>query len=203
MQGPRYFSSDSRRVSLTATLCGLLLVPALIGCQSSHVVSADADGRPQFEQLTIVYDLVEPTVTPASGTEPLTLEYAKSHPWKSAVISRASRVSDDHVRSELRLTVQSPHPAGDPETALVTLSAPRHHSGTWQVVGQQAISRTQTDLLFVHLVNGGVCDSETRQESGVRIAVDVDGHRIQKPWTREPRLDRLAVETLDAAQAAL
>lgn len=174
------------------------LLMSLSGCRTTHVVTADADGRPQFAELTVVYEVVEPTVTRCQATT-ISLAEAKAHPLRTAVASRTSRSLEANARFELRLVIRAPHPEGDPGTALATLEAPVNSEGRWQTLATRTLPRTEVDLLLTHLVNGGLFDDQTRPYSNTRIAVEIDGHCVEKPWTREPRLDRLAVETYDAA----
>lgn len=198
MQGPRHLSSRSRRLSLSGLLLIALLVPGS-GCRSAHVITADAHGAPQYESLRLVYDVVEPALRYPAGATPLDLETAKARPLRAALVSRRSSPEIFKQRSVLRLAIDYPHPDGITDAALVTVAEPSGRS-EWQAAAQQTLSRAELDLLFVHLVNGGVCDSERHQNGGTRIAVEVDGTALEKPWNREPRLDRLAVETYDACR---
>jgi hypothetical protein len=176
--------------------CGTFFA-VVLGCRTTHVISVDRDGAPQIGELTIVYDLIEPTVATVSGT-PLDLAYAKAHPLRAALVSHQTAHPEVPIAADMRLTVQCPHPNGSRDEGLITVSAPTATPDEWRTVAERTVSRTEVDLLLAHLACGGVCDSETRPTGNARISVEIDGHRIEKPWTREPRLDRLAVETYDA-----
>jgi hypothetical protein len=168
------------------------------GCRTTHVFSADADGRPQFDELTLVYELVEPSIARLAAAT--SLEEAKAHPLRTVVASRATRSLECVARSELRLVIRAPHPNGDPKLALASLQAPVDGGDDWRTVANRDLLRSDVELLLSHLANGGLFDSQTRPHSTARVAVHIDGHRFEKSWTREPRLDRLAVETYDALQ---
>jgi hypothetical protein len=200
MQGPRHLPSDSRRLPLsrlTHLALSLALLVSTCGCRTAQVVTADTHGAPQYQQLRLVYDLVEPALRQSGGTAPLDLEYAKSRPVQAYLISRGSSPDTFKERPFLRLSIEYPCERLEGDRALVTLAEP---AGTeqWQAVAETALSRKELDVLFVHLVNGGLCESETHLRGGTRIAIEVDGTAMEKPWNREPRLDRLAVETYDA-----
>ena len=200
MQGTGRLSPDSRRVSLILPLALTACVCGFPGCRTTHVVTADADGRPQFDELTVVYELVEPAVARlASAT---TFAEAKARPLRTAVANFASRTAESEAGSDLRLVIQTPIPNGDRNLALASLQAPAEGKGGngWRTVAHRALPRSEMETLLSHLANGGLFDSQARLHSSARIAVEIDGHRFEKSWTREPRLDRLAVETYDAAR---
>lgn len=197
MQGPRHLPPDPRRLSLTVTLTGLMFLAAMWGCQTTHVVTADAEGAPQYEQLTIVYELRRPRVTTCSA-EQIDLATAQARPLRAALATRREASVERVTEPDLRLTLRCPHPEGAPDEALATLEAFATATADWHPVATRSLSRTDVDLLLVHLANGGVCDLESRPHGTTRIGLEIDGHAIEKDWTREPRLDRLAVETYDA-----
>lgn len=167
------------------------------GCGTTHVVSVDADGTPQYGELTIVYELLEPTVAAVPGSS-IDLAYTKAHPLRAALVSHQADGLLCESTAVMRLTVQCPVPSDNHETGLVTLSSPIAPAGEWRTVAERLVSRTEVNLLMSHLACGGICDSETRPTGNARISIEIDGHRIEKPWTREPRLDRLLVDTYDA-----
>jgi hypothetical protein len=197
MQGPRHLPPHSRRLSLIAVVMSGTFFAVVLGCRTTHVVSVDPDGAPVFQQLTIVYDLIEPTTEPARDT-PVDLAYAKAHPLRAALVSHQSTEPSRAAPAHMRLRMQCPVPNGRADEGLITLCAPARSGEEWVTVAERTISRADVHLLLAHLANGGVCDSETRPTGCARISIEIDGHRVEKPWTREPRLDRLAVETYDA-----
>lgn len=199
MQGTGRLSPDSRGLSLTSAACRTALLIALCGCQSTHVVQVNDAGQPQFERLSIVYEVVDP-ILPAGTVTQVTLADAQAKPFRTAWASRSAPFIEQDGEPQLRLTIVSPPPDGMSDNALMTLSAPGSQDGEWQTVATRSLPRRDVDLLLGHLVNGGLFDTEHRPLSSTRLAVEIDGVRTQKRWTREPRLDRLAVETYDAAR---
>ena len=195
MQGPGRVSPHTRGLSLIVSAACLLGVSA---CRSTHVVTADATGRPQFDTLTVVYELVDPDVVKLTAAP--TLAEAKARPLRTVVASRASRTIERSARSKLRLVIDTPHPDSSPDLALASLQAPAEEENQWRTVARRDLPRSEVELLLSHLANGGLFDSQTRPNGNRRIAVDIDGHHFAKSWTREPRLDRLAVETYDASR---
>jgi hypothetical protein len=190
-------SAGKRAACPTLALVSLLV---LCGCRTTHVLSADAAGAPQYESLRLVYDLVEPAIRTAGGEAPLDLETAKARPVRAWLVSRQSSPEVFQSRPVRRLAIDYPCDEVDGDRALVRIAEPTADEGPWQEIARRTLSREELDLLFVHLVNGGLCDSETHLNGGTRIAVEVDGTAIEKPWNREPRLDRLAAETYDACR---
>lgn len=193
-----YLSPCSRRLSVALLLS--LAASTLVGCQTTHVVTADDNGAPQFESLTIVYDVNDAVVGNPEIEPPVTLDEVKSGPLRAALVSRTTHSDEPVVHSNLRLKVQCPHPDGDVDSALVSVAAPLAGSDLWQAVAEQTIPRKDVELLLVHLVNGGICDTGTPVGCPTRLAMEIDGHRVEKPWARERRLDRLAVDTYDSSR---
>jgi hypothetical protein len=182
---------------MTFALASLLM---LCGCRTSHVITADADGSPQYESLRLVYDLVEPSIRTAGATAPLDLQSAKSRPMRAWAVSRQSSPEEFQSRPLRRLAIDYPCDEIDGDRAVVRIAEPTGEQGQWQEIARQTLSRDELDLLLVHLVNGGLCERETHLNGGTRVALEIDGTAIEKPWNREPRLDRLAAETYDACR---
>lgn len=185
---------------LLAGLAALASLLSLCGCRTTHVVTADASGAPQYESLRLVYDLVEPAIRTAGGDAPLDLETAKARPVRAWLVSRQLSPEEFQSRPVGRLAIDYPCKEVDGDRALVRIAEPAGGEGQWHEVARTTLGRDELDLLFVHLVNGGLCDSETHLSGGTRVAVQIDGTAIEKPWNREPRLDRLAAETYDACR---
>jgi len=208
MPSPGCLSPDSRRLPLSLSLAVVSIAISLNGCQTAHVVEADASGAPKFDRLRLVYELNEPVVpnrqraSVGDDDSIVALSYAKAHPIQAALASRQA-IEPASPAFALRLIIEAPHPQGTPDQALVTLVAYQRETGTRQTLAHRTIARSEVDLLFVHLARGGVCDEQTRLQTDARIAIEVDGHRVVKRWTREPRLDRLAAETYDAGKTSL
>ncbi len=206
MQGIGHLSPDSRGLPLTRRVAiaqfagGVALSLALLtgaGCQSTHAVAMRADGAPQYERAKVVYEVSQSQLD--LGTEPaVELEYAKSHPFKAAIASyEDSRAIAAPTRPVSRLTIEYPHPDGDAEMARAVLEEPSDE-GSYQQVAATNLQRYELDLLLVNLANGGAFDSEQRPRGVTQVAIEIDGVSLERRWTREPRLDRLAAATYDA-----
>lgn len=206
MQGLGHFSPDSRGLSLTRSdrfVCKTIAVAlnmlmlASAGCHSTHTVPVGTDGAPQYQQAKLVYEVSETQIDVESEPS-VKLDYVKTHPIKAAISSRLeSRKYAAPARPVSRLTIEYPHPDGNAELAQAILEVPSGEE-TFQQVAATDLRRDELDLLLVNLANGGAFDSEERPSGATKVAIEIDGHGIERRWTSEPRLDRLAAETYDA-----
>ena len=206
MQGVGHLSPDSRGLPLRrsvlllrdlSVILILLTLLTSLGCQSTHAVTMGTDGAPQYQQAKVVYEVSHERVD--VETEPaVKLAYAKSHPLKAAIESRrASREIVEPARPVSRLTIEYPHPDGDPELAQAVLEVPNDDE-TFQQVAATDLPRHELDLLLINLANGGAFDTEQRPTGTTEVEIEIDGHGIARRWTSEPRLDRLAAAAYDA-----
>ena len=204
MHGVGYLSPDSRGLPVTrwaalARRAGMLAVTLAMltntGCQSTHTVAMRADGAPQYEQVKVVYEVSQPRLDQEIKSD-VQLAYAKSHPLKAALASRRKSLAASLPdRPVSRLTIEYPHPDGNTELARAILEDPVDE-GTYRQVATTDFERHELDLLLVNLANGGAFDAEQRPTGDTQVAIEIDGVSMKRRWTKEPRLDRLASETL-------
>ena len=209
MRGVGHLSPDSRGVPVggdfarrsgVCRLATVLVVLAAAGCQSTHVVGLRSDGAPSYEQAKVVYEVSASRVD-LEDNSAVELEYVKTHPLKAAVASRqASQARSSLDEQVARMTIEYPHPNGDENLAHAVVELPEG-DGVYRQVAANDIERHELDLLLVSLANGGAFDTEQRPTGNAQVTVEFDGHAHSKRWTSEPRLDRLAYETLSVSRS--
>lgn len=205
----------SARIS-GAVLC---LACWLAGCRLPNQLSASKSGTPQYERANIVYELDgTQRALPLASTEikPVTFDgdsetvAAAAPEWAGASLSIQYPHPDgtpDTARATLRLTAEPPHdspsavaqarrwlgwgnPAESTATAdrasdKLTKKAPVRDDEIWVL----DIPKQQLDLLLAELQGNGFFQAQTRAESGTRLDVQLNGGRLHKEWSAEPRLD--------------
>ena len=209
MRGVGYLSPDSRGVpvgglssrrSAVGRFALVLMVLAAFGCHSTHVVGLRSDGAPSYEQAKVVYEVSTSRVDSADESD-IELDYVKSHPLKAAIASRqASQTRSKPDEQPARLTIEYPHPNGDVELAHAIVELP-DDDGVQRQVATSDLERHELDLLLVSLANGGTFETEQRPNGDSHVTVEIDGHSHSKRWTAEPRLERLAHETLSVSRS--
>jgi hypothetical protein len=182
-------------------LLAAALLLAIAGCMLPHRVGVTADGAPQYEQVRIVY----------------TAHAAQGACFLPAAYSSADAEGERWAMPQL--TIEYPHPDGDPALARATLrllpvnaeaGPPRNrfirlaawresllpeHADDGSIVGVLDVPKHQLDLLIVDLARTGYFDPQTVPSAPARLAVQIDSGRLAKPWSFEPRLDDFVVRT--------
>lgn len=210
MRGVGHLSPDSRGVPVgrcsthrcKASRCvAALAMLTAVGCQSTHVVGVREDGAPQYERAKVVYEVSQPQVD-LKNESAVELDYVKTHPLKAVVASRqASRARSKLDQEVARLSIAYPHPEGHTDLAHAVVELPERE-GVYRQVAATDFDRHELDLLLISLANGGTFDTEQRPAGNARVTVEIDGHSHSRRWTHEPRLDRLAYETLAVSRSA-
>jgi hypothetical protein len=203
-----------------AVLCGLIVAAAACnsGCASREKVPLTQTGRPDYQQLHIVYDFK----SDAGHTR-------LDEPPGVQKVSHSTDNADEKSQQpgQFRLEIQYPHPDVHPEFARVTLralsgesrpvsTAPRG-SFDWvlhQIAGRSDspkgnssqdgahgpveeilvidLPKTQLDNLLFDLAHHGFFDKGDSTSGESRIQVTYNKGEVEKGWTHEARLDDIA-----------
>jgi hypothetical protein len=177
------------------------------GCALSHKVAVNGSGAPQYERVDISYRI--------PGTHgPLA---RRAHNETGVIGAAGERESPSAATSAGTLTIEYPHPQGDPAMARATLrlsqqSTSRSKSlvGAWRshlswlpgaTVAREVtpaaadevwvldFPRQQLDLMLFDLANSGFFDDQSRHEGSAHLSVTIDRGRASKTWSPEARLD--------------
>lgn len=187
---------------------------SLVGCQLPARLSARNAANPQYERANIVYELdgaqrplplTDPEVKAAaflaedevSAAAPewagATLSLQYPHPDGVTDTARATlRLSAEPLRNSPSALAQATrwlgwNRSGEPSHSPVAADSkqPVRDDEIWVL----DLPKQQLDLLLTDLQQSGFFQAQTRSQAGTKLDVQLNGGRVQKEWSAEPRLD--------------
>jgi hypothetical protein len=192
------------------------------GCSLPQRVSVSESGTPLYQQVDIVYQLsgshgalehasLERSVEDASGVES---PVPRPSTWASAQLRiQCPHPSgmDDRALVTLQLSETlivfretDPTPAEQLRHGLnraVSFAADDQPATSAELWGDAAatytleVPRYQLDLLLVDLADSGFFDDQRRPSAGSRLSVRIEGGKLTKTWSPDPRLDDFVTRT--------
>lgn len=203
MVQPKVKTRSTRRQLLVKL--GWAVVATMSGCQTPQKLQVTQSGAPKFERFRADYrfeqaDRLLVRNFDASSETVAAFEALLHRADKSGIATVAAR----STWSIARLELECPHPNGDEDLALLTLTLTNRH-GPNAVIHQDArqltTTRSQIELLIGDLARQGYFDQQSENSGEAQLAVQIDRGRIDRSWVSDARLLDLAHQTLTEGTA--
>lgn len=189
-------TTEPERNHLLSTLY-LAIVAATVGCQTAQRLEVSESGAPMFKRFRAEYCFEQPKQL---------LGHSFEIDAGSAAGSGVRTVGSESIWPEASLKIECPHPGGDTNLALLTLTLNDLSRGDAIVrkeVRQLSVSRSQVELLISDLARNGYFDESADSDDDSRLTIQIDRGKVDRRWRNDARILDLAHQTLtDGTSAA-
>jgi hypothetical protein len=186
----------------------VLIVAAMAsGCQTTQKLEVSQSGAPTFERFRAEYrfEQADRLLTRSFDSESDNVDQRDA---RQQNVDNASvrTVAAESSSSDARLKLECPHPNGDADLALLTLTSGERRGPSAVVrqdVRQLTVPRSQIELLISDLAQSGYFDQLPGETASAQLAVQIDRGKVDRSWKNDARLLDLAHQTLTRGTAAI
>jgi hypothetical protein len=181
------------------------VVAMLSGCQTPQKLQVTQSGVPKFDRFRAEYrfEQADQLLVRNFDASSETVAAFKAR-QREADKSRIVTVATGSSWSIARLELECPHPNGDEDLALLTLTLSDRHGPNavmHQDIRQLTTTRSKIELLIGDLARQGYFDQQPGNSGQTQLAVQIDRGRTDRNWVSDARLLDLAHQTLSEGTA--